>query len=151
MPKKIASLPLNRIHASAYPAIDATKIGMIVAGIVMASEFTRGMIRPPWLVSTSLYPDRLKLGWTKNSHQPVVAESALDRNELTNRPNVGTVQMRPIATAAADASEPLNTFRTALTADWPLSGCWALAGGVVVVIGSPAPGAAGGCCSRRAD
>jgi len=42
--------------------MDAMKIGMIVAGIVMASEFTRGMIRPPWLVSTWSYPDRLKLG-----------------------------------------------------------------------------------------
>jgi hypothetical protein len=90
--------------------------------MVIASEFTRGMIRPPWLVSTWSYPDRLKLGWMKNSHQPVVAESALDRNELTNRPNVGTVQMRPITTAANEASEPLNAFRTALTAVWPFSG-----------------------------
>src|SRR5450756_2922386 len=151
MPKKIASLPLNRIHASAYPAIDATKIGMIVAGIVMASEFTRGMAKPPWPVSTSLYPDRLKLGWTKNSHHPVVAAASLDRNELTNRPNVGIVQITPINTAAAEAREPLNAFRTAVTAALPVSGCWTLTGGlVVVVIGSPAPGAAGGCCSRRA-
>jgi hypothetical protein len=33
--------------------MDAIKIGMIVAGIVMAREVTRGITRPPWLVRTS--------------------------------------------------------------------------------------------------
>ncbi len=53
MKKKMKSLPRKRTQASEYAAIDARKIGMIVAGIVMASELTSGRIVPPELNSTS--------------------------------------------------------------------------------------------------
>jgi hypothetical protein len=41
------SLPLNRTHANANAAIEAMAIGMIVAGMVMASELTNGRTVPP--------------------------------------------------------------------------------------------------------
>ncbi len=47
------SLPLNRTQARTYAAIDASMIGMIVAGMVMASELTSGRIVPPLSNSTS--------------------------------------------------------------------------------------------------
>ncbi len=41
MMKKRTSLPLKRVRASAYAAMAASVTGMIVAGIVMASELIR--------------------------------------------------------------------------------------------------------------
>ena len=46
MMKNSPSLPRNRTQASAYAAIAASASGMMVAGIVMASELTRYGIRP---------------------------------------------------------------------------------------------------------
>ena len=92
MAKKIASLPRNRTQASAYAAIEARKIGMIVAGMVIASELTSGRTVPPFVEQhVVVVGEAQAAGGRRTSHQPVVAASCLERNEFTNRPNVGMV------------------------------------------------------------
>jgi hypothetical protein len=86
--------PLKSIHANAYAANAAIAIGMIVAGIAIANEFSSESPRPAVALGAQhdlVVVERELVGAVTRSTSPGALD-ARSRNELTNNPSVG---MRP--------------------------------------------------------
>jgi hypothetical protein len=96
---------------------------------------------------------KVNCGSVKTVHQPERRMSISGRNEVISRPRVGTVQRTAMMIAIVDAAGELSfvfaaTARRSARLSRRSPGGTGAMTGVVVVIGSPRSGAAGGRCRR---